>query len=218
VSNKTKIYSVPKSPGNYLAFSTTLCDVQGLITGATYIESKRILVLCGYSSLLQPFFYLFYDFNAKNFTSGNKRKISVSLPFHQIEGIATTNGKKFFLSNESYVNAPFLNISQKLHIFDLSSFLGNYIDNPATGINEINNINRISINPNPANGIITIVDLPENFSGEITIMDLSGREYLQKNISEKNNIISIEFLAKGIYQIVINDNCKIFIAKKLIKL
>jgi hypothetical protein len=218
VSNKTKIYSLPKSPGTYSAVSTASCDVQGLITGATYLESKRMVVLCGYSSLLQPFLYLFYDFNAHKFTSGNKRKISILLPFHQIEGIASTNGKKLFLSNESYINAPFINITQKLHIFDIITFTGNYLDNPTIGMDQISNNKNISINPNPTKGFITIAYLPENFTGEITIMDLSGRKLLQKNISTKNNIISTECFAEGVYQLVITDHYHYFISKKLIKL
>jgi hypothetical protein len=213
VSNRTKIYSVPKSPGTYSAVSTASWDVQGLITGATYLESKRMVVLCGYSSLLQPFLYLLYDFNAHKFTSGNKRKISISLPFHQIEGIATTNGKKFFLSNESYVNAPFLNIPQKLHNFDLNSYLGNYIDNPTTGLTNTRNNKNISVYPNPTKDIITIADLPENFSGTLTINDLTGKQVYQKRISKNDNIIYIGNLVKGIYQINIGE---LFITKKLI--
>jgi hypothetical protein len=41
VSMKSSIYSLPKTPGNYSANLISQYDVQGLITGATYIEEKK---------------------------------------------------------------------------------------------------------------------------------------------------------------------------------
>ena len=92
VSKKTSVYAFPKTPGTHIAQLRSTYDVSGLITGATYQEDKKLVVLTGYSTLLQPFFYLLYDFKGHEFFSGNKRKISMSsMGFHQVEGIATTN-------------------------------------------------------------------------------------------------------------------------------
>ncbi|MDZ7615228.1 MAG: hypothetical protein U5K51_17145 [Flavobacteriaceae bacterium] len=96
--------------GNYVAAYQSTYDISGLITGATFLESKDLLVLCGYSPQLSPFLYLLYDFSAEQFFGGNKRKIILDLPLHQTEGIATSNGLDYFISNEKY-NV----ISQKLH-------------------------------------------------------------------------------------------------------
>lgn len=87
-----------------------------------------MIVLTGYSSSLQPFLYLLYDFNETAFFSGNKRKIGLNLPFHQVEGIATTDGLKFYISNE-YFNQFTINVPQKIHTLNLSSYLQNYLAN-----------------------------------------------------------------------------------------
>jgi hypothetical protein len=121
--NKTSIYVLPKIPGNYIAELKETLDVKGLITGATLLASGKGIVLCGYSKTLQPFLYLLYDYKNNVFSTGNQRKIKLSLPFHQIEGIATFDGKRFYLTNESFIRKPFLNIPQQMHSIDLSSFL-----------------------------------------------------------------------------------------------
>lgn len=63
-----------------------------------------------------------------DFFSGNKRKIKLRLPFHQIEGIATGDGLRYFLTNEAFKRKPFLNVKQKLHLVDLSAYLKSYIE------------------------------------------------------------------------------------------
>jgi hypothetical protein len=121
--NKTSVYVLPKIPGNHIAQLKETLDVKGLITGATLLASGKGIVLCGYSKTLQPFLYLLYDYKNNVFSTGNQRKIKLSLPFHQIEGIATLDGKRFYLTNESFIRRPFLNVPQQMHSVDLSSFL-----------------------------------------------------------------------------------------------
>lgn len=120
---KTSLYVLPKSPGKHIAQFKETLDVDGLITGATLLTSGKGIVLCGYSKLLQPFLYLLYDYKNNDFSSGNKRKIKLSLPFHQIEAIATFDEKTFYLTNESFTRKPFLNIPQQIHSVDLCSYL-----------------------------------------------------------------------------------------------
>ncbi len=127
ISGKTSVYRLPKIPGNHTALKKASYNVEGLITGATYLETEQLIALCGYTSLLQPFLYLLYDYRGRDFFSGNKRRITISLPFHQIEGIATQNGLRYYLSNESFSLQQITNNAQKLHIFDLSSLLGDYL-------------------------------------------------------------------------------------------
>jgi len=120
---KTGIYVLPKKPGKYVALLKETLDVNGLITGATVLPSKNGIVLTGYSRMLQPFLYLLYDLKNYNFALANKRKIKVSKPFHQMEGITTEDGKLFYLTNESFIRKPFLNISQKINTVNLSPYL-----------------------------------------------------------------------------------------------
>ena len=126
--SKTSVYVLPKKPGNYIAQLKQTIDVQGLITGATFLPQKKLIVLCGYSKTVQPFLYLLYDYKNNDFLSGNKRKIKIPLPFHQIESISTQDGLHYFLTNEALIKKPLLNSPQKLHQFDLSPFLTNYLN------------------------------------------------------------------------------------------
>jgi hypothetical protein len=123
--NKTSVYSLPKNPGNYIAQQKETLDVAGLITGATALPTKNGLVLCGYSKMLQPFLYLLYDYKNHDFSTGNKRKIKLALPFHQIEGIATYDGLLFYLTNETTIKKPFINTPQQIHSVELSPYLKN---------------------------------------------------------------------------------------------
>ncbi|SHN60025.1 hypothetical protein SAMN05444395_102329 [Flavobacterium fryxellicola] len=123
---KTSVYAVPKIPGTYIAKLKETYNTKGLITGATYLPKKQLLVLSGYNRFLSPFIYLLYDYKTTHFFSGNKRKIKIALPFHQIEGIATLDGLHFYLTNENFVRKPVVDVTPQLHQLDLSPFLGNY--------------------------------------------------------------------------------------------
>jgi hypothetical protein len=198
VSNKTNLYAVSKTPGTYIANLKSTLNVNGMITGAVYLESKKLIVLCGYSNLLQPFIYLLYDFNGSDFFNGNKRKITVSLPFHQVEGIASTNGLKYYISNEYFTQPPFITTSQKLHILDLSSFLSNFI-NSITSVTDTQTRNDFSIFPVLANDFITLKTddglLPVNYF----FTNQSGQIVLTGILTKENPIISISDLSVGVY-------------------
>jgi hypothetical protein len=155
VSTKTSIYALPKVPGSYSATLRGTLDVQGLITGATYLEDKRLIALCGYTAVLQPFLYLLYDFIGTDFTSGNKRRMGLNLSFHQVEGIATNNGLKYYLSNE-YFSQSIIDIPQKLHTIDLSAQLGNYLFDPQNAV-EVLAGQLINIYPNPTQGDVYFI-------------------------------------------------------------
>lgn len=126
--SKTNIYVLPNKPGNYIAQLKGTLDTKGLVTGATYFEDKKIVVLCGYSKTGKTFLYLLYDFKNQDFLSGNKRKIDLKLPFHQVEGIATKDGLHYFITNESLVQKPIINNPQQIHYLDLSSVLSPYFN------------------------------------------------------------------------------------------
>ncbi|MFB9076929.1 T9SS C-terminal target domain-containing protein [Flavobacterium procerum] len=126
-SSKTSIYSLSKQEGNQTAQLKSTLDTEGLVTGAVYFEDKKIVVLCGYSKTGKSFLYILYDFKNFDFTSGNKRKINLKLPFHQIEGIASKDGLHYFITNESLIRKPIINTPQQIHYLDLSPVLGLYL-------------------------------------------------------------------------------------------
>jgi hypothetical protein len=177
VSQRSSLYALPKSPGAHLAQYRGAQEVQGLITGATYLEDKRLAVLCGYNLLLQPFLYLLYDFDGHDFFSGNKRKASLSLPFHQIEGIATADGRTYFVSNERFVQA-FLEVEPKLHRLDLSALLGNYLDSP-TGLKASPASLGLRAYPNPVRDELTLEAAAPGTRHCIELLNAAGQIVLR---------------------------------------
>lgn len=109
VSKQTSVYAIPKTLGTFIANYKSAFDVQGMITGATYMETEKLVALCGYNATMQPFIYLLFDFNNDDFFSGNKRKLSLDIPLHQVEGIATEDGLTFYVTNEGLVQGPINN-------------------------------------------------------------------------------------------------------------
>lgn len=119
----TAIYELPILPGSYTAALKSTYPINGLVTGATYVKAKNTVLLCGYSKSLEPFIYICSQFKNNDFFSGNKRKIMLALPFHQIEGITSSDGKRIYVSNESLVKKPFANIPAQMHVFDLKKWI-----------------------------------------------------------------------------------------------
>lgn len=127
ISGYTTSYRLSKQPGTFVAQKIESFDIKGMVTGAFYMESERLVVLCAYTITLQPYLYLLYDYQGEDFFGANKRRLNLSIPFHQVEGISSVDGRSYYLSNESYVKEP-VNIPQKLHLIDLNTYLGDYLN------------------------------------------------------------------------------------------
>lgn len=212
VTRQTSVYSLPKTPGTHTAQLLTTYNVSGLITGATYREDKNLIVLCGYSNTLQPFIYLLYDFNGNDFFGGNKRKLSLSLAFHQIEGITTTNGTDYYLSNEHFQQA-FINIPQRLHNVNLAPYLDGYLQTlSATGNLSLADAG-IIIYPNPAQDSVTIQCPATMIGRQYTIIDVTGRQVQSGTLTGTGNVLDIAPLTPAMYTIIIsgfeNDGFKL---------
>ncbi|TRW22990.1 T9SS type A sorting domain-containing protein [Flavobacterium zepuense] len=205
VSKKTSVYVLPKTPGTHVALLKTTYNVGGLITGATYLEDKKTLVLCGYSTLLKPFLYLLYDFNGHEFFSGNKRKIGFSQNFHQVEGIAASTGNNYYLTNEHFVQSPFINTAQKLHRVNLSAFLDNYLENMPLFTAQNNIRDKIRVYPNPAGDIIYIEIDPSLIGLKYTFFDMTGKDVLNGSLPKIVNKINVSKLTAGLYSIMLDN-------------
>lgn len=204
ISQKTSIYSLPKVPGTYVAKLKSTFNVQGLVTGATYLELKKMVVLSGYSKFLQPFVYVLYDYKGTDFAGGNKRKIEVSLPFHQVEGIATADGLKYYISNEKFIQQP-INIPQKLHILDLSEYLGPYVNNLYTYTESIESGSDLLF-PNPAGNFITFRTNRYLYPSNYYIVDQKGQTAIKGTLKSGNQQISVSDLPAGTYLLKIGGN------------
>lgn len=143
VSQETTVYALPKSPGTHSAINQGSYNVNGLITGATYVKGRQLVVLSGYTIdlisfsplLIAPntFIFLLYDFSDNDFFSGNKRKIDFGGQDNlQVEGIASTDGINYYLSNESY-NQFNVSTAAQIHELNLSGFLLDYLGYETSG-------------------------------------------------------------------------------------
>lgn len=199
VSKKTSLYALAKTPGTHVATLQSTLDVQGLITGATVVEDKKIVVLCGYTNTLQPFMYLLYDYSGSDFFSGNKRKLNVSLSFHQTEAVATTDGINYFVSNEYFTQPPYITIEQQLHTFNLMSYLGNYLNGTTTGIVEQKYQNQFSVFPNPATDVITIVCNAGVENTAYTLYNVLGESVVTGSLNANSTSLQIDEIQAGVY-------------------
>ena len=96
----TRLYRLPKSPGNYVAEVVNGFDSQGLITGADYDRENRILVIVGYvKTIWKPFMYIIFDFDEAGVKLSNRRIEMPQWTGGQTEGIC------FFDDGRCYVTA-----------------------------------------------------------------------------------------------------------------
>lgn len=204
VSKKTSVYKLPKAGGTYTAQLKYTHDVQGLITGATYIKDSNMVALCGYNNLLQPFFYLLYDYSGNAFFSGNKRKIEMNAPFNQVEGITSKNGARFYVSNEYFSQAPLPAVPQKLSVYDLGIYL---YPSLSTGIKKtgLNESNRFNIFPSVVYDALTI---QSNTTPDLNyqIHDLYSNLCVSGYIPENKTQLQLSNLRSGVYFITIQTN------------
>lgn len=211
VNKKTTLYGLPKIPGTHIALLKDSFNIQGLVTGATYIEDKRVVALCGYTQFLQPFITLLYDFEKHHFFRANKRRLDVSLPFYQTEGICTRDGNTFYVSNEKFSNSS-ITTNQKVHTFDLSPYLNSYYY--PTSIAEGFIPDEIKISPNPFCNKLSITT-NNNQLVYYKIISLLGNE-ITTGYAYNNQSIDTSALTNGCYFIQVKNE-KIQQTFKLIK-
>lgn len=101
---KSRLYVLPKKPGHYRVSPRLTVNVNGLITGADYLESDKILVLCGYK--LPPadpenFIILWKNFSLPVSTSVTFKRLAISgITLRQTEGIVVLNPARLWVSHE----------------------------------------------------------------------------------------------------------------------
>lgn len=130
VSYHTSLYALPKTAGAHVAQLRGTLNVNGLITGASIITDAGLITLIGYTSGGVPFFTLLYDYTSDHFFEGCVRQLTLNLPGYQTEGIASSAGLTFYVTNEALVIPPFINIPQKLHKVDLSEYTSTTVNPP----------------------------------------------------------------------------------------
>ncbi len=98
---QTKLYSLPKSPGDYSAKLLSSYDVRGTLTGATLSDSLDRLFLLGYNAGdgFDPFVWTISDWLGTDFLSGDKERVNI-LNRRQTEGILMSDDETLYISAE----------------------------------------------------------------------------------------------------------------------
>jgi hypothetical protein len=198
VSRRTSVYRVPKTPGAHTATLMGTYNVNGLITGATYIQDARILALCGYTTTLSPFIYLMYDFQGDDFFGGNKRRLAFQGNFLQIEGIASEDGLNYYISNEHFSRVGLINVPARVYTVNLGPYLQQYLGNEAQ---KDSYGNGLVIAPVPGSYKV-ILKSPDRFIGSTyTIVDEMGKIVGQGYVDGPQTEIDISSFAVGTYAV-----------------
>lgn len=222
ISTQTTIYSLPKTPGTHIAQRRGTHNVNGLITGATYMPKYQLIALCGYSysrkvkvSSLRPFVVLLYDYPDNRFFSGNKRRLNFkSTVKSQVEALATQNGLDYYITNERFkttvMGIPF-DLPAKLQRVDLRDYLLPYlsqfgVSDHQTVIQDYKPIDEIRIYPNPVSNMIYI-DCPKHLSGvKYEIFNLNGQKVAEGALRERFISLDDRSMPAGEYVLVIRKN------------
>jgi hypothetical protein len=209
-SKKTSVYSLPKISGTYIAKLKDTYNINGLVTGATFIKNKNIIVLTAYTNLLQPYLVILYDYQKSDFFKGNKRQLLLNLPFHQIEGICSVSEYKYYISNEKRSQSG-ITIANKLHTIDIKEFLQHYVENHVS-TSDYESESQIMVSPNPAFDSVNITFPSEMKNNSFTVYNIYGAPMINRVIKSAIESLDIKSYPKGIYFVKIADgNMRLFI-------
>ena len=201
----TSCYALPKQPGRYVAQLRDTMDVEGLVTGACYLPDQRVLVLCCYTLLCQPFVCLLYDFHGTDFFTGEMQRIPVvSSVGVQTEAIATQDGLHYYLTNERFSRIGISNPPQLLKM-DLSDCLSDYLSCDTTQVqvqspDDSDAVLRVCPNPVSDFLVINVKGHEEGYGWSVVLYDMSGKEALRHSVSNpEHEVLDVKALPAGSY-------------------
>jgi len=209
-NQKTRLYRLPKVPGHYTAELIDSFEVNGLITGAAFSEEDSLIILTGYTRLFTTFSWMLWDFKGHDIFSGNKRRIELGIPFHQLEAACwNPHGKYFFLSNERFSNI--VTVPARLH----KMYVDQWLFNPISGTTayDLEQIRSLDIYPNPATDSIHF-DMPFEmdkirsthiFNAQGQVMHPRGAR-----VDYAKFTLDIQDMVPGVYFIHIRDASTLF--------
>jgi hypothetical protein len=115
VSLTSRLYAVPKLPGEYVIYPLDEFNTDGLITGAAINPYNKTTVLCGYKNYI-PFIWVLNDFWKNDFFGGNKRRVTFKeLVGNQTEAVSFVGDDMFVISAEKTIvhNAKIFRVNLK---------------------------------------------------------------------------------------------------------
>jgi hypothetical protein len=97
----TNIYSLPKTPGDYIIHQVGRINTRGLVTGAVYNTMAQEIMLAGYD-FAKPFIFRISNFDGNQFAGGQLDRFSFEMQgSFQIEGIEAITETEYFISSET---------------------------------------------------------------------------------------------------------------------
>ena len=216
--NQTKLYRLPKVPGEYTAELLDTYNTSGLVTGADYnIESKEITLVGYTNNSYVPFFWLLFDYHENDLFSGNKRRIDLlNIPATQTEAIAYMTGKNGAITSEG-------NILFKQSSY--SYYTGTWTNSTSTGLGtkEVTAFDFV-LSPNPVQKSKLNVHIDNLPAGDyqIKLFDSAGKLMQIKDYqvrTEKGSVkvkLKVGHLESGLY-FVRMQSVHTIVEKKFIK-
>lgn len=99
-NGRTRMYKLPKTPGDYKVSPIDNFKANGLVTGADYNNETGELILIGYKDHV-PFIYLFSEFDGNKLNTSKAYRINlVKMKGSQTEGIVWYDNNNILISTE----------------------------------------------------------------------------------------------------------------------
>jgi hypothetical protein len=104
--DKTRMYKIPKIPGQYNIDPLETFDADGLVSGADFSEVDHKLVLIGYKDHI-PFIFLVNDFNGRTLLGKEIFRFNLfKMKGSQTEGVAWSTGETVLFTTEQTKSYP----------------------------------------------------------------------------------------------------------------
>jgi hypothetical protein len=196
------------TPGTYYFCATDT-------NGCTVCDSVEV-----FTGNCSAFFSLYPDTIPQSYYAVNMASGSGPLSYYWTWGDGSSSTGPY--PSHTYASAGFYNIclfimdstgcmSQHCSSFYLHASMSpmiyvNVLDPLATSISTIEEIQDISIYPNPSQGALNFSGLKEN--NLVTILDISGRIVLQQNAAANNMSMDLSHISPGMYLFQVSDKSK----------
>ncbi len=196
-NKKTYLYSIPKTPGDYIAERLDTLDVSGLICGADYCQETHSVSLVGYVyGIPAPSLLLVLsNFEESNFFRGDVLRKELSLDGYQTEGIIYRDQNTLWISNED-----FLGHNPALHEIQFNNSSINRSDSGSQ---------KPSIFPNPTDSSISI-KFPKTDKYKLKVSDINGKQLNKYSVrissTNQSHRIDVSTFKPGKYFICITNS------------
>ncbi|MBC6999176.1 T9SS type A sorting domain-containing protein [Cytophaga sp. FL35] len=216
-TNGTVAYSLPKTSGTHTAQKLDGYQINGLVTGATL--QNEILILVGYSNLLNPFIAKITGLEKGSIFGGQIEQERLQIGISQVEAVTFARETELFISSENYENSNLsLNFKSRLYkvrFVDNSSDDSPDVENPPQETpKDSTNIplqEHIRIKNSPTDSVLTIEsDIEFGTIEYLHIFDVTGRSIKEILLPDANPYyVDVSDFPVGVYFMTIKGGKKL---------